>query len=47
MDNSVKAYKGLPMEDLIARWYTKTTIKDLNRHKLMAKKLESHIPAHS
>lgn len=45
MDNSIKAYKGLPMEGLIAKWYTKTTLKDLNRHKVMAKQLVQHIPA--
>lgn len=40
-----KAYKGLPMEGLIASWYAKTTFKDLNRHKLMAKQLVEKIPA--
>lgn len=42
---TTKAYKGLPMEGLIAGWYAKTTIKDLNRHKLVAKKLAPKIPA--
>jgi ubiquinone/menaquinone biosynthesis C-methylase UbiE len=41
-----KAYKGLPMEGLIATWYAKTTLKDLKRHKLMAKQLVERIPAH-
>jgi ubiquinone/menaquinone biosynthesis C-methylase UbiE len=41
-----KAYKGLPMEGLIASWYAKTTLKDLKRHKLMAKQLVEKIPAH-
>jgi ubiquinone/menaquinone biosynthesis C-methylase UbiE len=45
MNKSMKAYKGLPMEGLIARWYAKTTFKDLNRHKLMAKQLVAKIPA--
>jgi ubiquinone/menaquinone biosynthesis C-methylase UbiE len=40
-----KAYKGLPMEGLIASWYAKTTLKDLKRHKLMAKQLVEKIPA--
>ncbi len=40
-----KAYKGLPMEGLIATWYAKTTLKDLKRHKLMAKQLVEKIPA--
>ena len=42
---TTKAYKGLPMEGLIASWYAKTTLKDLNRHKLMAKQLVEKIPA--
>jgi ubiquinone/menaquinone biosynthesis C-methylase UbiE len=40
-----KPYKGLPMEGIIAKWYAKTTYKDLNRHKLMAKQLVEKIPA--
>jgi ubiquinone/menaquinone biosynthesis C-methylase UbiE len=42
---TTKAYKGLPMEGLIANWYAKTTLKDLKRHKLMAKQLVEKIPA--
>jgi ubiquinone/menaquinone biosynthesis C-methylase UbiE len=42
---ATKAYKGLPMEGIIASWYAKTTLKDLNRHKLMAKQLVDKIPA--
>ena len=41
---TTKAYKGLPMEGLIASWYAKTTLSDLNRHKLMAKQLADKIP---
>jgi ubiquinone/menaquinone biosynthesis C-methylase UbiE len=41
---TTKAYKGLPMEGLIARWYAQTTLKDLKRHKLMAKQLVEKIP---
>src|SRR5512138_3502584 len=40
-----KGYKGLPMEGIIASWYAKTTLKDLKRHKLMAKRLVEKIPA--
>lgn len=42
---TTKPYKGLPMEGLIANWYAKTTVKDLKRHKLMAKRLAEKIPA--
>ena len=45
MTKTIKAYKGLPMEGAIATWYTKTTLKDLKRHKLMAKQLVEKIPA--
>jgi len=45
MTKTIKAYKGLPMEGVIASWYTKTTLKDLKRHKLMAKQLVEKIPA--
>ncbi len=42
---TTKAYKGLPMEGMIASWYAKTTLKDLKRHKLMAKQMLEKIPA--
>jgi ubiquinone/menaquinone biosynthesis C-methylase UbiE len=42
---TTKAYKGLPMEGIIATWYAKTTVKDLKRHKVMAKQLAQKIPA--
>jgi ubiquinone/menaquinone biosynthesis C-methylase UbiE len=45
MTATTKAYKGLPMEGVIASWYAKTTLKDINRHKLMAKQLVEKIPA--
>jgi ubiquinone/menaquinone biosynthesis C-methylase UbiE len=45
MNDTLKAYKGLPMEGIIASWYAKTIFKDLNRHKLMAKQLVDKIPA--
>jgi ubiquinone/menaquinone biosynthesis C-methylase UbiE len=40
-----KGYKGLAMEGLIATRYAKLTLKDLNRHKLMASKMAEKIPA--
>jgi len=43
--STTKAYKGVAMEGMIASWYAKTTFKDLNRHKLMAKQLVEKIPA--
>ena len=33
----------MPMEGIIAAWYAKTTLKDLKRHKLMAKQLAEKI----
>jgi ubiquinone/menaquinone biosynthesis C-methylase UbiE len=42
---TTKAYKGFPMEGLIATWYAKTTLKDVKRHRLMAKQLVQKIPA--
>ncbi len=45
MTETTKAHKGLPMEGVIASWYARTTLKDLNRHKLMAKGLVEKIPA--
>lgn len=44
MSKTTKAYKGLPMEGIIASWYAKTTLKDLKRHKSMAKQLAEKIP---
>ena len=46
MATTVKPYKGLPMEGMIASWYAKTTLKDIKRHKLMAKQLVEKIPTH-
>jgi ubiquinone/menaquinone biosynthesis C-methylase UbiE len=45
MTTTTRAYKGLPMEGMIASWYAKTTLKDINRHQLMAKLLVEQIPA--
>jgi ubiquinone/menaquinone biosynthesis C-methylase UbiE len=40
-----KGYKGIPMEGFVAKWYARVTLSDLKRHKHMAEKLRSHIPA--
>jgi ubiquinone/menaquinone biosynthesis C-methylase UbiE len=45
MSTTTKAYKGFPMEGVIASWYAKTTLHDINRHKLMAKQMAEKIPA--
>jgi len=42
--SATKAYKGVAMEGLIATWYSRLTLKDLNRHKLMAGQLVDKIP---
>lgn len=42
---TTKAYKGLPMEGVIAAWYSKLTLKDVKRHKWMADQLAPKIPA--
>ncbi len=41
---SSKVYKGVAMEGPVATWYAKITLKDLNRHRLMAEKLSKNIP---
>jgi SAM-dependent methyltransferase len=40
-----KKLQGHPMEGVIATWYTRTTFKDIKRHKLMAAQLAPKIPA--
>ena len=40
---TVKAYKGMAMEGPIATWYSKITLKDIQRHKLMAAQLVKNI----
>jgi ubiquinone/menaquinone biosynthesis C-methylase UbiE len=39
-----KAYKGAAMEGPIAAWYSRITLKDLQRHQWMAKQLVKDIP---
>ena len=41
---TTKAYRGLPMEGVIASWYAKTTLKDINRHQRMAREMFEKIP---
>jgi ubiquinone/menaquinone biosynthesis C-methylase UbiE len=36
---TTKAYKGVAMEGVIANWYSRTTSKDVHRHKDMAAKV--------
>ena len=38
---TTKAYKGLPMEGPIAKWYAKITLKDIHRHQSMAARMLS------
>jgi len=42
---TVKGYKGIAMEGVIASWYARITLKDIKRHRLMAAALVKHIPA--
>ncbi len=42
---TTKAYKGIAMEGPIASWYSKITLKDINRHKIMAGQMVKKIPA--
>ena len=43
MDNTKKGYIGMGMEGPIATWYAKTTLKDINRHQLLAQELAKKI----
>ena len=38
-----KGYKGLGMEGLIAKWYAKTTYKDLDEFKALAKRMSESL----
>jgi len=42
-----KAYKGLGMEGSIARWYDKTTRKDMPEYVRVAKRIDGSIPSNS
>lgn len=39
-----KAYKGMGMEGTIARWYAKTTRKDLTEFKALARRMAEELP---
>lgn len=39
-----KAYKGMGMEGQIAKWYAKTTHKDLDEFKALAKRMSADLP---
>ncbi len=45
MDTTVKAYKGMGMEGSVARWYDRTTRKDMPEIKLLAKRIATMAPA--
>ena len=42
-----KGYKGMGMEGSVARWYEKTTRKDMNQYQELAVRLEANLPAGS
>jgi ubiquinone/menaquinone biosynthesis C-methylase UbiE len=42
-----KAYKGLPLEGVLARWYARNTVKDLGKFKELAEALARRLPAGS
>jgi ubiquinone/menaquinone biosynthesis C-methylase UbiE len=39
-----KGYKGMAMEGSVARWYEKTTRKDMNQYQELAARLEADLP---
>jgi ubiquinone/menaquinone biosynthesis C-methylase UbiE len=45
MTSAVKAYKGMGMEGSIARWYDRTTRKDLPEIKALAARIAARLPA--
>lgn len=45
MTNTTKPYRGLAMEGMIADWYTRSTLKDIKRHKMIAQQLAPKIVA--
>lgn len=40
-----KGYKGMGMEGSIARWYEKTTRKDMDQYRELAARLQANLPA--
>ena len=47
MTSTVKAYKGLGMEGPVARWYNRTTRRDLPEVKALAARIAASVPAAS
>jgi ubiquinone/menaquinone biosynthesis C-methylase UbiE len=45
MTSTVKAYKGLGMEGSIARWYDRTTRKDMPQIKTLANRIAALVPS--
>lgn len=45
MESTVKAYKGMGMEGSIARWYDRTTRKDMGEVKALAVRIAASVPA--
>lgn len=41
---AAKAYKGLGMEGGIARWYAKTTLRDIDQVRRLATRLTEELP---
>ncbi len=39
-----KAYRGQAMEGFIAKWYAKTTLKDIDEYKLFAVRIDESVP---
>ena len=44
---TTKAYRGMAMEGPIARWYARTTVRDLSRHQEMAGKVAARVRPHA
>ncbi|HTX24187.1 MAG TPA: methyltransferase domain-containing protein [Steroidobacteraceae bacterium] len=45
MTAAAKAYKGMGMEGSLARWYERTTRKDLPEFQALAARIAAHVPA--
>ena len=44
MDSTAKAYKGMGMEGSVARWYDRTTRKDMPQFQELATRIASMVP---
>ena len=40
-----KGYKGLPLEGLLARWYAKTTGRNIDSYHKLAEMVHAQVPA--